>query len=207
MRFVGNVAFDRGDLDSAEKWWVRSLESLDGVDDDVRRVSVINNLGVAAHHRGDNQTAITRYDEVLALGEAVGSRELRARAQMNKAQALASLGRLPEARAMARTAVSIYAELDDTWDLVDALDVLAGAVGRCADAGDAELAGWLFGGAASLREALAVRRPLTEQRDYDAAHAESRDHDPAAFDRGVEEGRSATLRQIVDRALGPEAGR
>ncbi len=25
-RFIGNVAFERGDLDGAEEWWTRSLE-------------------------------------------------------------------------------------------------------------------------------------------------------------------------------------
>jgi predicted ATPase len=204
LRFVGNVAFDRGDLQTAEQWWERSLEALDGIDDDVRRVSVINNLGVAAHHRGDDALAIRRYDETCEIGARIGSRELQARALMNKGQALATLGRVAEGRDAAREAVRIYADLDDTWDLVDALDILAGAIGRSGDPVDVELAGWLFGAAAGLRDALAVRRPLTEQRDYDVARDCARTADPDAFDRGAAAGRAATLRQVVDRALGED---
>lgn len=107
----------------------------------------------------------------------------------------------------ARAAVRIYADLDDNWDLVDALDVLAGAVGRCSGSADTELAGWMFGGAGSLRKVLAVRRPLTEQRDFDAAYTASRELDPGGFDLGVDVGRAATLRQIVDRALAEDGAR
>jgi predicted ATPase len=199
LRFLGNVAYDRGDLDGAASWWQRSLEALAGTEDEPRRMSVLNNLGVVAHHRGDEDTALRLYDETFALGEHLGSPEHRARAQMNKAQSLAFLGRLAEAEPTARSAVTIYAELDDTWDLVDALDVLAGCIGR---SGATAEAGWLFGGASSLRTALDVRRPVSEQSDYDRGVAESRVHDPEAFDQAFNAGKDASLGEIVQRALG-----
>ena len=131
----------------------------------------------------------------------MGSTELLARALMNKATALVGLGDLAQAASVARIAVGLYADLDDTWDLVDALDVLAGALGR---SGSTAEAGWLFGGAASLRAALDVRRPVTEQRDYDAALAAAREPDPGVFDTAYADGTRASIRQIVDRARAQE---
>ncbi len=198
LRFVGNVAYERGDLDGADYWWRRSLASLDGTEEDERLMSVLNNLGVLAHHRGDQAEAIRLYDQTFALGRRLGSRELQARAQMNKAQALAVLGDLDLAQALARTAVVIYADLDDTWDLVDAIDVLAGAVGR---AGHTELSGWLYGGGANLRAALDVRRPLSEDEDYRLGLTASRAVAPDVFEAAFAAGGTASLRQIVDRAV------
>ena len=197
LRFLGNVAFDRGDVVSAEDWWRRSLAALDGVDDVVRRASVLNNLGVAAHHRGAEREAIALYDEVQTLAQQMGSVELLARARMNTATALLGLGELDRAARVARDAVAGYAELDDTWDLVDAVDVLASALGL---AGRTTEAGWLYGGAAGLRTALDVRRPLTEERAHVATVAQVRAIDEGAFDAAYAEGSCASLDQIVERA-------
>lgn len=199
LRFVGNVAYDRGDLDEADRWWRRSLAQLEGTGDEVRRMSVLNNLGVVAHHRGDEDEACRLYDETYALGVRTGSREHQARARMNQALALVGRGDLPAAHEAAAVAVAIYAELDDTWDLVDAVDVLAGVLGR---QGEVRLAGWLYGGAHALRTALDVRRPLSETADHERAVAASRSGDPVAFDAAFEDGKNASLRDIVDRALG-----
>ena len=56
LRFVGNVAFDRGDLDGAEDWWRRSLEPSRRRRREPQGQR-LNNLGVVAHHRGDYQKA------------------------------------------------------------------------------------------------------------------------------------------------------
>jgi predicted ATPase len=202
MRFIGNVAYDRGDLDEADRWWRMSLETLEGTGDESRRMSVLNNLGIVAHHRGDEEEALALYDQTYEYAVRLGAAEHRARAQMNRALSLTSLGRLDEAQSSARAAVGIYAGLDDTWNLVDAVDVLAGAVGR---SGATEDSGWLYGGAASLRAALDVRRPASEQGDYDESFAESRKHDPDAFDAAFATGESATVNAIIDRATGREA--
>ncbi len=199
QRFMGNVAYDRGDLDEAERWWRLSLETLADTGDESRRMSVLNNLGIVAHHRGDDEAAIALYDQTFEYAQRLGASEHKARAQMNKAMALSVLDRLDEAKESARAAVVIYAGLDDTWDLVDAIDVLAGAIGR---AGDAATAGWLFGGASGLRSALDVRRPASEQADYDLAVDWSRKHDPDVFDAAFDEGAMATLSSIIERATG-----
>lgn len=199
MRFIGNVAYDRGDLEEAERWWRLSLTTLEGTGDESRRMSVLNNLGIVAHHRGEDEAAIELYEETLAYAQKLGAAEHRARSQMNMALSLSALGRLDEARESAAAAVKIYAALDDTWDLVDALDVLAGAVGR---AGGTAESGWLFGGASSLRSALDVRRPASEQYDYDLAVEYSRKHDPDVFDAAFSEGTCATLSGIVERVTG-----
>ncbi len=197
LRFLGNVSFDRGDVANAEHWWRRSLDALDGVDDIVRRASVLNNLGVAAHHRGADDEAIALYDEVQGLAKQMGSVELLARARMNTATALLGLGELDRAARTARDAVEGYAALDDTWDLVDAVDVLASALGL---AGRTPEAGWLYGGAAGLRAALDVRRPLTEERAHVETVARVRALDEAAFEAAYAEGSCASLGQIVERA-------
>lgn len=197
LRFLGNVAFDRGDVAAAEDWWRRSLAALEGSDDIVRRASVLNNIGVAAHHRGADDEAIALYAQVQDLAVEMGSTELLARSLMNRATALVALGDLTQAESVARISVGLYADLDDTWDLVDALDVLAGALGRSGCTADAA---WLFGGAASLREALDVRRPVSEQRDYDASLAAAREPDPAAFETAYADGGRASISQIVERA-------
>ncbi len=205
QRFIGNIAYDRGDLDSAEEWWRRSLATLDRVDDDARRMGALNNLGVLAHSRGDEQEALRLYDEAHTLATRLGYRDHIARTRMNKALALAALGEYGVAREFAAAAVEMYAELDDTWDLVDALDVLAGAIGRQQPGGDVAFAGWLYGGAASLRTALDVRRPQTELAEYEGVFTVVRAMDPDGFDRSYAEGEGSSLEHIVACALGWES--
>ena len=159
---------------------------------------VLNNLGVVAHQRGDEDEAIRLYDASYELGHRLGSLDMQARAQMNKASALAAQGDFDQARTMAAASVVSYAYLDDTWDLVDALDVLAGAVGR--GAADAALSGWLFGAATGLRTALGVRRMPVEQDEYELGFGQSRVTDAASFDAAYAEGAAASVDQIVVRA-------
>jgi predicted ATPase len=199
LRHIGNIAYDRGDVDGADDYWHRSLALLEGSGDDVRRMSSLNNLGVLAHHRGEQETAIQRFEEALGIATRLAATDPLARAQMNVAIARNSLGQHEQAREMARSAVVSYAALEDTWDLVDALDTLAGAVGP---AGEVELAAFLFGGANALRAALDVRRPKYEQREYLASVAAVREMDPDAYDRGYGQGARASLDQIVARATG-----
>lgn len=201
LRLVGNIAYDRGDVDRADEYWHRSLALLEDVDDDIGRLGALNNLGVLAHHRGDQQLAIHRFEQALEIADRLGASDPRARAQMNIAIARNTLGDHAGARDAARSAVTIYADLEDTWDLVDALDTLATAVGSL---GDIEDAGWLFGGAHALRSALDVRRPSYEQTEYDLSVATVRERDPETFDRAHRSGQKASLRQIAARASGAE---
>ncbi len=202
QRFMGNIAYDRGDLDGAERWWQRSLATLAGSDDPVREMNVLNNLGVLAHHRGDHRGAIERYDTAYELAVRVGSGDHAARTRMNTASARIALGDPQAAIGLAQFAVRTYGELDDTWDLVDAVDVLARAYGGL---GRTELAAWLFGAADSLRTALDVRRSQYEFDEYEQACAEVRAADPDAFARGFAAGASASLDQLLDRALAEPA--
>lgn len=198
LRLVGNIAYDRGDLAGADEYWHESLAVLEGSGDDEARMRTLNNLGVLGHHRGEQREALELFEQAYAIAARLGLSEQRARAHMNMALALAVLGEDEQARDMARDAVALYADLDDTWDLVDSLDVLAGAVGRL---GDSSLAAWLFGGAATLRAALDVRRPVFEVDEYERAIAEARDRGPETFDRAYAEGADASLSQIVARAM------
>ena len=198
LRLMGTIAYERGDLDGAEDWWRRGLDLLSGPDDDAELMGLLNNLGVVAHQRGDEDEAIRLYDASYEIGHRLGSLDMQARAQMNKASALAAQGDFDQARTMAAASVVSYASLDDTWDLVDAIDVLAGAVGR--GAADAALSGWLFGAATGLRTALGVRRMPVEEDEYELGFGQSRVTDAASFDAAYAEGAAASVDQIVVRA-------
>ena len=98
----------------------------------------------------------------------------------------------------------MYARLDDTWDLVDGLEALAFTYGRSDEPGSVARAAYLFGGASTLRSALAVRRPALEQHDYESAFAITRGRDVVQFDASFALGAAASVGQVVEHALAEE---
>lgn len=205
LRYLGNVAFDRGDLARAQQLWHESLAGLDAAGEPAERMSVVNNLGVVAHLEGDQQAAIGHYEEALAIAVRTGATEAAARYQMNLGLATSAAGDHARGAALCREGIRAFAALQDTWDLVDALESLAMVL---AAAGTLDRAAWLFGGSAGLRAALDVPRPAAEEAAYVASRTRLRDADPQRFDAAEREGSRAGLREIVDVALatGPGEG-
>ncbi|MCU0264933.1 MAG: hypothetical protein MUC45_02300 [Actinomycetia bacterium] len=198
LRYLGNVAFDRGDLAGARRLWQDSLAALEQCGDPTERMGVVNNLGVIAHLEGDQHEAIRRYEEALALAARTGDAEAAGRYQMNLGLATSAAGDHARGAELCRAGVRAFAELQDTWDLVDALESLAMVLGA---AGEVDRAAWLFGGSAALRAALDVPRPAAEEEVYAASRAGVRAADPARFDAAESEGGRAALDDIIDVAL------
>ena len=160
----------------------------DGPDDDAELMGLLNNLGVRrtpARRRRRGHPAVRRVVRDrraarLARHAGAGADE--------QGECAGRAGRLrPGSHHGCGRRWSTTPYLDDTWDLVDALDVLAGAVGR--GAADAALSGWLFGAAAGLRAALDVRRMPVEEGDYELGFGQSRVTRRRRLRRGVRRGR------------------
>jgi adenylate cyclase len=84
-----------------------------------------NTLGIIAYRTGAYERALAAYDEALRLNRALGSVHEEANAQMHRAQALATLGRLDEARAAGEEALARADELQAQALRMEALNVLA----------------------------------------------------------------------------------
>ena len=198
MRYLGNVAFERGDLQGARTQWLHSLDFLTGAQDMNNRRGVLNNLGVAATLLGRLDEAQEHLTRALGLAQHLGDAENIARGHENLGLVAILRGEGERGSALAREGVHGFASLGNTWDLVDAVEILARGVGAEGRAGDS---GWLYGAAEGLREAIGAPRAASEEGQYQQARASERARDPQAFDAGVRAGRTASLEDMVARAL------
>lgn len=199
LRLLGAVAYERDDLERSRELFHEAMQALADEGDEVGLRSLRNNLGVVAWLLGDLDDARQHFEAALPSAIEQGDDEQVARVRMNLAAVLTQAGDGPEAVPLARAAVQGFHALEDTWDMVDALETLAAAEGSL----DTRRSGWIYGAAESLRDALGAPRPPGEQTPYDANVRRSREPDPDTFDQARQEGRTASVAEIIAFAIGP----
>src|SRR6185369_17351247 len=149
------LAYDRDDADGARDWWQRSLDRTPPGSNPNHEAAAHNNLGVAAWLAGDLDLADQHLAAALAIYEVTGDVEQQARLLMNSGQVARDRGQAVRGVELARESVRLFASLDDTWDMVDAVEVLAATL---VVVERVEEAGRLYAGADSLREAIDAPR-------------------------------------------------
>ena len=104
---------------------------------------------------------------------------------------------------LSREAVRLFASLDDTWDMVDAVEALAASLVRL---DRVEEAARLYAGADSLRDAVDAPRAGAQQVAYDRDRGRGEERDPEAFKVGYEAGEGAAVLEVVRAALAVDVG-
>ena len=151
------AAGERGDRDRARALYEESLVLAPGVDDGWLLSAAMNNLGGWYLKEGNFERAIELFEESLAIGEARGDLDRRARELIQLGHARRALGDLAQARELYRSGLDAAAEIG----LVEIeLSAMWGIAYYEAEAGDATVAarlcGWIdeqFAGLGAPRDA------------------------------------------------------
>jgi tetratricopeptide (TPR) repeat protein len=122
---LGIVANIRGDHDSAEAHYRRSLAAYEALLDPHGSAIAHHNLGMLAADRGDYVAASAHFDACEKLAEASRDAHLVGLCLLNHAEVLVALGRPDEARRNAEAAERAFQALGAHFDAADVHRVLA----------------------------------------------------------------------------------
>ena len=196
--YLGSAALVRGDLAAARGHLEASLRELEAAEADLARGVVLGSLGVLAAQTGDDAQARARFAEGLPLLRPGGD-------QWDLALLLLNYG-LEEARASSPGAGALLTDALRTWHDLHGRPgmvlALAGLGEVAARDGRPQRAGQLLGAARTLLPAAHPLLRVSVPYDLPGRLAAARNAgDPAAFDRGVDEGRGWAIDKAVAEGL------
>ena len=200
--YLGSAALVRGDLDTASVHLTASLADLDAADDDLARGVVLGSLGVIAAQRGEHAGARARFAEGLPL--------LRQNLDLWDLALLLLNSGLEEAQAASPAAGGLLTEALRAWQQLGGQPgmvlALAGLGQVAARDGQPHRAGQLLGAAEALLPAAHPLLRVIVPYDLPGRLAAARSGgDPAAFNRGLSEGRDWTIDRAVAAGLSSAA--
>lgn len=108
VKSAGNMAYFQGDLDAAERLYLRSLDCYRELEDERGIAVILNNLGNVARQRNDYDRAQRLYEQSLQISGELGDRALSAKWLRNLAALMSVRGDLGAARRHASDALEIY---------------------------------------------------------------------------------------------------
>jgi predicted ATPase len=196
--YLGSAALVRGDFAAAGVHLEASLRELQAAQADLARGVVLGSLGVLAAQRGDHLEARARFAEGLPLLRQGGD-------LWDLALLLLNSG-LEEAQAASPSAGVLLTDALRTWQELRGRPgmalALAGLGEVAARSGHPHRAGQLLGAAQALFPAAHPLVRVSVPYDLPGRLAAARaDGDPAAFDRGLDEGRGWTIEAAVAAGL------
>jgi predicted ATPase len=196
--YLGSAALVRGDLAAARVHLEASLRELESARADLARGVVLGSLGVLAAQTGDHAQARARFAEGLPLLRPGGD-------QWDLALLLLNYG-LEEAQDSSPSAGVLLAEALRTWhDLHGRPGMVLAVAGLgevAARDGQPHRAGQLLGAAQTLLPAANPLLRVSVPYDLPGRLAAARTAgDPAAFDRGLDEGRGWTIDKAIAEGL------
>ena len=195
----GRLAWFDGDLESAQGFYERSLETNPA---DAIAVAVSRgNLALIAAARHDLDRALELANETLAIAEGVESPRLLANARLTLGRVLLERGEAEPAAAMLRRALESKLETDDRAGFAECLDVIGEL---CVARSQGQEAATVFGAAAAVRATFGVLQSPELHADYVRYSARAREQAGArAFDRAYEKGAALGVPEAM--ALGVAA--
>jgi Tfp pilus assembly protein PilF len=154
VSYLGGVAFARGDIETAEAYFMRALELREKLaPESLDLTASLNNLGIVARNRGQLARATDYLSRALAIRERLAPDSLEVAAFLNNLGLVAdNRGELSAAEAYHKRALAIKEKLaPDSLDTAYSLNNL-GTV--------AQLRGELAAAEAYIKRALAIREKL-----------------------------------------------
>ncbi len=198
---LGIVAREQNDNATAKALYEESLALRRELGDQWGIGAALNNLGLVVLHDGDYPAARALYGESLKVFRDLGNRQAMASPLSNLGRVAYQQGDYAGARALIQESLAIFWDLRDRWGIAMSLEGLAYVALALARRVQAAR---LWGGAERLREEIGCPLPPSERSRYDSQLAAARAaiDDDAAFDQAWKEGRTMTLEQAVEYALG-----
>jgi predicted ATPase len=200
--FRGTVALVQRDDDTAGALFEASLRELQAAGDDLGRAAVLGHLGLLAARRGEPTRARAEFAEGLQVLRGGGD-------QWDLALLLLNSG-LEEARAASPQAGSLLIEALRAWQQLGGnagvAFALFGLGEVAAGSGQPYCAGQLIGASQALLPAADPLLHIVVPYDLSARQAAARARgDPAAFDRGLADGKAWTVDQAIAAGLASPA--
>jgi len=119
LKGIGDLCWAQGDMESARRSHLKSLEQR-RLEDDPRAVAIaLNSLGLVTHHQGDSATAAGYYRQSLAILRELGDPNLTGSVLGNLAIVLPHIGGEDEAADLLQEAESIFRESGNRRGLVN----------------------------------------------------------------------------------------
>jgi tetratricopeptide (TPR) repeat protein len=194
---LGNIAYERGDLDLATGLQAEALALWEGMEDTHGVAYVLDSQGKVARARGELELATALLEKALVLWRELGDKR-------NTAASLLSMGRIVRqdnrgrAAMLLKEALALSREAEDPRIVASLLEGVAGT----ALVSQPERAAQLLGAAAALRETLGLPVPASEREDHDRAVAATRTAlGETAFAAAWATGRTLPAEEAVNEAL------
>lgn len=159
---LGSIAAQLGDWPRARKRFHLATGCFRRAKDPLGEATSLNNYGRAAIDHGNFVVAEPLLADAVEAARAISDLDLLALATMNRAEAVAGLGKLSDARSMAEMAHEYFVSAGNTWRRVECLRILGDIA--AAD-GDRESAGALYD------EALRLAREIGAAREVELVQA------------------------------------
>jgi predicted ATPase/DNA-binding SARP family transcriptional activator len=195
----GRLAWFEGDLESAQGFYERSLETNPA--DKIAVAVSRGNLALIAAARQDLGRALELATETLAIAESVESPRLLANARLTLGRVLLEREEAEQAAAMLRPALEAKLEIDDRAGFAECLDVIGEL---CVARGQSREAATVFGAAAAVRASFGVLQSPELHADYMRYSARAREQAGArSFDRAYDKGAALGVPEAM--ALGVAA--
>ena len=203
---LANVAFELGEPDRAKILYEESLAITRDLADREGVARILGNLGEVARYQCDMANARALHEESLAIKQELGHRQLIARSLISLGDLASDQGDLASAQAHYGECLAIQRELGDRLAIANSLAGVASVVARL---GNPLRAACIWGAAeqrrAEIKSPIAPMNLVDYERKVEAARVEL--GSDAAFDRSWQEGRTMSIAQVIDFALGASTNR
>jgi ATP/maltotriose-dependent transcriptional regulator MalT len=192
---LGAMAFHRGDLPQARRWWEEALSIADPSASSRMLAGIYNNLGVVAAFQGEIEQALSYQEQSLALNRALGTRSHEAGNLDNLAHLACLGGEIDRAAELVAEALGVYAEFHHRAGIAD---VLATGAEVARARGLPLVAAQLLAAAEAHRADIAYVLPPIQQRDEEAISAWSRQAlGDDAFAAAWNDGAAASIEDLL----------
>jgi predicted ATPase/two-component SAPR family response regulator len=201
--YLGFASWLQGDTGRAKDECRQALELFRGLDDAEGTAWSLLSLGVVARIEGDVTAAEELLGKSKAISEEIGFKEGIAWC-FNELGLVAGRRGGTQAETLLRKSLEIHRELGDKWRQTSVLEDLASSAVLN---GDPRTATALLGAAEAARSKISTPIPICEQADHAATVLAARKAlGQEEFDHAFEQGKTASLDEIVRRLTTPTTG-
>ena len=197
---LADLTAGMGEADEAERLFAESIHLFEELGDRWGVAHASTRLAQAARRRGDLETARVRFEDALTIHRQADDRHGEARVLAHLGDVTADRGEHVGAEALYQLSLALRTQLGDRIGMATVLERLAGV-----SEDRPERAAALLGGAEAIREGIGAPRSAAAAARVDQFLAGLHRSRGAEAVRGaLDEGRRATLSQILARAAGKD---
>jgi tetratricopeptide (TPR) repeat protein len=206
LHLLGQIAWDRGDLEQAAACLEESVAQLQAVGQESMAASFLTLVGLIALDRGDLERARACCEESLAFARRTGADHPEGSALACLAHVARRRGDLASAEVLGREELLIWRRLGTPFHIAGGLEGLARTAAAAGEGARAERAARLLGAAAALRERVDVSPSPRDRVNMQRATTEARlTLGETGWVVAFAAGRALTVEEAIAEALGEAA--